>query len=193
MKWLPGDIINLISALLTLFAVIVALAIGIKSIKETRNIQSREFKYRLLNEISNWASEHAKWRERRISMFENIARATSKEESLRLMHSHIASVADGLDGIKQMNRYISKAASKIDKKLLYSVNVLINDIGVGTPGLRSNHMPRKIRPTSRGDSKMGRLRIYDEILQRFCAPVMIRIWNGWTEANGRFCDSFEQG
>ncbi len=128
MKWLPGDIINLISALLTLFAVIVALAIGIKSIKETRNIQSREFKYRLLNEISNWASEHAKWRERRISMFENIARATSKEESLRLMHSHIASVADGLDGTKQMNRYTSKAASKIDKKLLYSVNVLINDI-----------------------------------------------------------------
>ena len=128
MNWLPGDIINAVSALLTLFVVIVALAIGIKSIKETRNIQTREFKYRLLSEMFDWASELVKWREKRTKMFEDVARATSTKKSLRLLHSHIASVSDGLSGTKQMNRYMSKAASKLDKDLLYSVNKLTDDV-----------------------------------------------------------------
>lgn len=42
---------------MTLIAVAVALYIGIKSLRQTENIQKREQKHRLLNETNNWAEE----------------------------------------------------------------------------------------------------------------------------------------
>ena len=57
MNWLASDLINAVSAGLTLIAVIVALILGISSIRETRNVQKREFRHRLLKEIADWAME----------------------------------------------------------------------------------------------------------------------------------------
>ncbi|MBL7166576.1 MAG: hypothetical protein ISS55_08835 [Dehalococcoidales bacterium] len=49
--------VGAVSAGLTFIAVVVALILGIRSIRETRDIQKREFRHRLLNVIADWAME----------------------------------------------------------------------------------------------------------------------------------------
>ncbi len=44
-----------ISEFLTLLAIVVALTIGVTGILQTRSIQKREFRHRLLNEIIDWS------------------------------------------------------------------------------------------------------------------------------------------
>ena len=52
-----SDWINLFSAVFLLAAMAVSLFIGLKSIRETRDIQKRQFRHGLLKEIVDWATE----------------------------------------------------------------------------------------------------------------------------------------
>ena len=63
--WTLGTVIQLVAAITTLLAVIVALYIGVSSIRQTRDIQKRERKERLLNEIIEWAEKVCRIRDER--------------------------------------------------------------------------------------------------------------------------------
>lgn len=52
-----SDIISLILAVLTLFGIIVALILGVKAIRESRNLQKAQYREELLNGILNWLSD----------------------------------------------------------------------------------------------------------------------------------------
>ena len=62
MIWDNSDWIAAVSALITLIALVVAFSLGIRSIRETRNIQRREYRNSLLNEITQWATRVIDWR-----------------------------------------------------------------------------------------------------------------------------------
>jgi len=51
------DVINLILAVLTLSGIIVALCLGLKAIRENRELQKVQYREELLNDILNWLSD----------------------------------------------------------------------------------------------------------------------------------------
>lgn len=53
----PSDIISSILAALTLFGIIVALIMGVKAIRESRNLQKVQYREELLNGILKWLSD----------------------------------------------------------------------------------------------------------------------------------------
>ncbi len=52
-----SDIISLFLAVLTLFGIIVALILGVKAIRESRNLQKVRYREEILNSILNWLSD----------------------------------------------------------------------------------------------------------------------------------------
>ncbi len=57
MIWTTGDTINTASAFLTFLAIVVALILGIRSIRTTKKIQQREHMTTLLNEVLQWTTD----------------------------------------------------------------------------------------------------------------------------------------
>ena len=107
------------SAWFTLFAVIVALGIGVTAIVHTEIIQRREQKRRLLNEIAEWAIKVVSWRSESRAVLKEMASIKEGEvrQSLRLMHAHIAEMQMFFTAITGLNTYISKLSLKFQQGL----------------------------------------------------------------------------
>ena len=82
MSWEASDVIGATLAGLTFIAIVVALILGIRSIRETRNIQKREFRHRLLNEITEWATKVINWRSENRTVLREMASKTNVRQSL---------------------------------------------------------------------------------------------------------------
>ncbi len=55
MEWQTSDVINAVSAFLLLITIIISLVIGLKSIRHSASIQTRNFQYTQLESIFNWS------------------------------------------------------------------------------------------------------------------------------------------
>ncbi len=54
MEWELSDIINAVSSLLLLIAIVVALLIGLNSLRLTKRLEEKKYRIQLLTEISKW-------------------------------------------------------------------------------------------------------------------------------------------
>ena len=115
---------------LTLFAVVVALFLGVRSIRETRNIQRREFRHRLLTEITEWAIKVASWRSENRTVLREMAHVKEGDVrvGLRLFFAHLAEVQDFFAAITGLNTYIYKTSLKFQQGLPEDIQKLINDL-----------------------------------------------------------------
>ncbi|MFC1874773.1 hypothetical protein ACFLY3_01270 [Chloroflexota bacterium] len=77
---------------ITLFAVIVALGIGIASILHTQNLQKKEQRQKLLNEIIDWAKNITKYRFgkacKELLQITDSSGETSYKKSLQFIHAN---------------------------------------------------------------------------------------------------------
>ena len=119
---------------LTLFAVVVALFLGVRSIRETRNIQRREFRHRLLTEITEWAIKVVSWRSDNREVITEMAGIEEGKvrSSLRLFHANIAEVQSFFTAITGLNTYIYKTSLKFQQGLPEDIQKLINDLKIFT-------------------------------------------------------------
>ena len=108
-----------ISALTTMFLAIAAFW----AIWQTRSIQRRERRDRLLNEIIEWAIEATKWRPKKI--FSEIIHTSKRLELQHLMFSHIVEIMESFIEMRGKNEYVSNVARKLDRHLEEVVNNLI--------------------------------------------------------------------
>lgn len=93
---------------ITLGAVIVALGIGVASLVQTKRLQKRERKERLLNEIIEWAIE--------VSNCGQVAKyAETKNETEYVIVT--ASDLDAFNSLENRGRYISKISLKLEQDL----------------------------------------------------------------------------
>ena len=119
--------------------ILVALGIGVKSIRETHNIQKREFRHRLLNEITEWATKVVNWRSENRAVLKEMAGIEEGKvrQSLRLMHAHIAEVQNFFTAITGLNMYISTVSLKFQQGLPEDIQKLINDLKAFTDFLEA--------------------------------------------------------
>jgi len=115
-------------AWLTLFAVIVALGIGVASIIHTEIIQKRERKRMLLNEITEWATKVISWRSENRFILTELASIKERRQSERLRHAHILEVINFFATITGLNTYISKVSLTFQQGLPEVVQKLIDDL-----------------------------------------------------------------
>ncbi len=127
------------SAGLTLVAIIVALILGVQSIRETRNIQKREFRHRLLNEIAEWATKVINWRSENRTATREMAKVEvgDVKSSQRLFHAHIAEIQDFFSAITEPIKYIRKVAFKYQQGLPEDIQKLMDGLKVYTDFLET--------------------------------------------------------
>jgi len=132
MTWEASDIISAVLAGLTLIGIVVALIVGIKSILATHSIQKREFRYRLLNEIAEWAIKPVAWRSENREVFREMARIKPKpgedRDGGRLVHAHIAEVQDFFSEIVGMDSSVVKLSLTFQQGLPEGIQELAKNL-----------------------------------------------------------------
>ncbi|MCK4368222.1 MAG: hypothetical protein KAV68_00925 [Dehalococcoidales bacterium] len=118
MEWLKEWAVPLSAGATLILALMAFLAI-----RQTRAMQKRERKERLLNEIIEWAIEITKWRPKGI--FGAIADITDKLKLQKIIWSHIAEVMENFIETRGRNKYVSDIAIEIDNNLGKAVDNLI--------------------------------------------------------------------
>ena len=101
---------------ITLAAVVVALAIGVVSLVQTQNLQKRERKERLLNEIIEWATDVGK----RGSDLDFICLAAQLDEQ-PWGELNLPTLQSSLRELRQRAEYMVKVSNTLDKSLLTTV------------------------------------------------------------------------
>jgi len=111
---------------ITLGAVVVALVIGVSSILHTQNLQKRERKERLLNEIIEWAIDVAK------CGLEKDLPDTSRTTDMNDGKLHLAYstniLAKSYQSMRGRNQYISQIVLTFGQDLQEAVNTLKKDV-----------------------------------------------------------------
>ncbi len=99
-----------------------------RAIRQTGNIQKRERRERLLNEIIEWAIDVTNWRSESKKIFKEMAGITDIKQQEVLTHAHIVEVKEGFVGMGGRNQYISNITDKFTKVLQEDVEKLITDL-----------------------------------------------------------------
>lgn len=126
--WDASDWISAVSAGITLIALLVAFFLGIQSIRETRNIQRREFKQRLLNDINDWATKVINWRLENRTAAATMATIPDVRQSQRYMHAHLGGIQDFFTSITGLNINVTKISQIFQQGLPEDIQRLINDL-----------------------------------------------------------------
>ena len=137
MIWDNSDWIAAVLALITFIALVVAFSLGIQSIRETRNIQRREYRNSLLNEITQWATKVINWR------YENRTALTPASELLeirqnqRFLFLHLGEILDYFSSITNCGVYILDVSRMFQQDLPQDVRKLVDDLNAYTNLLES--------------------------------------------------------
>ncbi|MFC2026608.1 hypothetical protein ACFLUX_01370 [Chloroflexota bacterium] len=117
---------------ITLFAVIVALGIGIASILHTQNLQKKEQRQKLLNEIIDWAKNITKYRFskacKELLQITDSSGETSYKKSLQFIHANVEEVKEAFAGLEIQSRYICKITSTFGAELYEAAQDLAEKI-----------------------------------------------------------------
>jgi len=111
-----------------LIAIAVALGVGIASIRHTKDIQGKQYRQGLLNEIIEWATKVINWRSENRTIFREMASIEDTKLSQRLMHAAIAEVQAFFSSITGLNKYISKVSLTFQQGLPEDIQRLITDL-----------------------------------------------------------------
>jgi len=135
---------------ITLIAVTAALYIGIKSLRQTENIQKQERKHRLLNEIIEWAVDILECGRVPDMLYEMRVKDVSKPEELGSV------IADDIryrfNSIKARSSYIGKIVLSFGQDLQTAVKVTTEALDRQIELLKQ--MPDgKVNPTAVGDHR----------------------------------------
>ena len=98
------------------------------AIWQSRNIQKREFRHRLLNDIIEWATRVINWRSENRTVFRDMASIEDVTLSQRRIHAHIAEVLAFFSSITGLNKYIEKVSLTFQQGLLEDIQKLIADL-----------------------------------------------------------------
>ena len=117
---------------ITLFAVIVALSIGVASFLHTQNLQKKERRERLLNEIIEWTRNITKYRFgkscKELLQITDRYGETSYKKSLQFVHADVVEVKEAFAGLGIQSRYIREIASIFGADLNEATQVLTEQI-----------------------------------------------------------------
>lgn len=103
-----SDWINLGSAIILLGGIGASMFFGLRSLSQTKTMQKKELRHRLLNEIADWAIRVITWRAENRWVFREMARIEEGQvrQSKRLTHAHLAEVLDFFSAITGLSTYV---------------------------------------------------------------------------------------
>lgn len=102
--------------------------VAVIAIWQTRNIQKRELRHRLLNDIIEWATKVINWRSENRTVFREMARLEDITLSQRLMYSHLAEMQAFFSAITGLNKHITKLSLTFQHGLPEDIQKLIIDL-----------------------------------------------------------------
>ena len=137
MIWDNSDWIAAVSALITFIALVVAFSLGIRSIRETRNIQRREYRNSLLNEITQWATKVIDWRYENRTAVTQAAELLEVRQNQRFLFLHLEAVLDYFSSITNCGVYILDVSRMFQQDLSQDVCKLVDDLNAYTNSLES--------------------------------------------------------
>lgn len=123
-----SDWFNLVSTILLLGGIGVSLFLGLRSLNQTNNIQKKELRQRLLNEIADWAIRVISWRSEDKGVFRDMARIEDVRQSKRFVHARIAEVLDFFSTVTGLNTYVNKVALTFQQGLPEDIHQLVKDL-----------------------------------------------------------------
>lgn len=103
-------------------------AVAVWSIRQTHNIQKKEYNRRLLNALIEWAVTITNWRSRSKGIFkETVFTADEKKQQL-LTYAHIVEVREDFVGLRGRNQYAINVSEKFARILQDAVGRLVVDL-----------------------------------------------------------------
>ena len=123
-----SDWINLGSTILLLGGISLSLFLGLRSLNQTKNIQKKEFRHRLLNEIADWVIRVISWRSEDRGVFREMARIEDARQSKRFVHARIAEVLDFFSTVTGLNTYVNKVSLTFQQGLPEDIQQLVKDL-----------------------------------------------------------------
>lgn len=115
----------------TLSLVIVTFLLAVAaflSIWQTHNIQKKEYRHRLLNDLIEWAVSITNWRSRSKGIFKEIAFTADKKKQQLLTHTHIVEVKEDFVGLSGRNQYAINVSEKFARILQDTIERLVADL-----------------------------------------------------------------
>jgi hypothetical protein len=82
------------------------------SIWQTHNIQKKEYRRRLLNDLIEWAIAITNWRSKHNIIFKEMALTADKRERMLLMLTHIAQVKEDFVALRSRSQYAINVSEK---------------------------------------------------------------------------------
>jgi hypothetical protein len=137
MIWDNSDWIAAVSALITFIALVVAFSLGIRSIRETRNIQRREYRNSLLNEITQWATKIIDWRYENRTALTQASELLEVRQNQRFLFLHLGEILDYFSSITNCGVYILDVSRMFQQDLPQDVRKLVDDLNAYTNLLES--------------------------------------------------------
>ena len=115
----------------TLFLVIATFSLAVAafwSIRQTHNIQKKEYRRRLLNDLIEWAIAITNWRSKSKIILKETALTADKRKRLLLMYAHIAGVREDFVGLRSRNQYAINVSEKFARILQDAIKRLVVDV-----------------------------------------------------------------
>jgi len=98
------------------------------SIRQTHNIQKKEYKRRLLNDLIEWAISITNWRSRSKIIFKETVLTADQRKRQLLMHAHISGEREDFVGLGSRNQYAINVSEKFAGILQDATEGLVADL-----------------------------------------------------------------
>lgn len=112
----------------TLFLVIATFSLAIAafwSIRQTHDIQKKEYRRRLLNDLIEWAITITNWRSRSKGIFKETVFIEDEKKQQLLMYAHIVEEREEFVGLRARNQYALNVSEKFARILQDAVGRLV--------------------------------------------------------------------
>ena len=128
MEWQGADIIGASAAGATFLAVLVALGLGLYSVRETRHLQKREFRYRLLDEVRQWAERAVDLPSQHRTIMQDMVSTADAAQQRLLTFAHIVEVQEYLAVLITQQAYMNTLSKRFGQGLAEATESMGNDI-----------------------------------------------------------------
>lgn len=115
----------------TLFLVIATFSLAAAaflSIRQTHNIQKKEYRRRLLNDLIEWAIAITNWRSTSKIIFKETVLTADRGKRQLLMYAHIEGVKEDFVGLGSRNQYAINVSEKFARILQDAIERLVVDV-----------------------------------------------------------------